>query len=62
MSCSVQTTVFFSDSTRLRPSEAGTGVMTPTQWLDSPGLKKGTGMIRRLGSPATAAKRCIMSS
>ena len=39
---------------------AGTGVITPTQWLDSEGVKKGTGRIRRLGRPATTAKRCII--
>jgi hypothetical protein len=61
MSCSEQTTVLRSDSTSGRAIDAGTGVTTPTQWLDSPGLSTGTGRIRRLGSPATAAKRCIIS-
>ena len=55
MSCSVQTTVLRSDSTSGRAMDAGTGVTTPTQWLDSDGVKKGTGRIRRRGRPATSA-------
>lgn len=34
---------------------AGTGVTSPTQWLDSPGDSIGTGRISRLGSSATRA-------
>ncbi len=55
MSCSRQTTVLRSDSTSGRAIPAGTGVTTPTQWLDNDGVKNGTGRIRRRGSPATAA-------
>jgi hypothetical protein len=62
MSCSAQTTLLRSDSTRLRARDAGTGVTTPTQWLDRFGLSSGTGTIRRRGSPVTAANRCIMSA
>ncbi len=35
--------------------EAGTGVTSPTQWLDSPGVSTGTGTITRRRSPATSA-------
>ncbi|MGY1718213.1 hypothetical protein ACI8AG_04080 [Blastococcus sp. SYSU DS0552] len=55
MSCSVATTVLRSDSTSGRAMDAGTGVMRPTQWLDSDGVKIGTGRMRRRGSPATRA-------
>jgi hypothetical protein len=55
MSCSRQTTVLRRDSTSGRAIPAGTGVIRPTQWLDSDGLNSGTGRIRRRGSPATAA-------
>jgi hypothetical protein len=34
---------------------AGTGVIRPTQWLDSDGENNGTGRIRRRGRPATTA-------
>ena len=34
---------------------AGTGVTSPTQWLDSRGVSTGTGTMSRRGSPATAA-------
>ena len=62
MSCSWQTTVLRSDSTSGRAMPAGTGVISPTQWLDSDGVKNGTGRIRRRGSSATAAYRCIISA
>ena len=46
-----------------RPGDAtrGTGVTSPTQWLDSRGVSTGTGTMSRRGSPATAAYRCIIS-
>ena len=62
MSCSRQTTVLRSDSTSGRAMPAGTGVISPTQWLDSDGENSGTGRIRRRGRPATAAYRCIISA
>ncbi|GHE60595.1 hypothetical protein GCM10018782_38600 [Streptomyces griseoaurantiacus] len=40
---------------------AGTGVTSPTQWLDSPGVSTGTGRISRRGSPAIRAYRSIIS-
>ena len=40
MSCSRQTTVLRSDSTSGRAMPAGTGVIRPTQWLDSDGVKQ----------------------
>ncbi|GAB2756113.1 hypothetical protein GCM10027072_62740 [Streptomyces bullii] len=55
MSCSRQTTSWRSDSVRGRAMVAGTGVTSPTQWLDRPGVSTGTGRMRRRGRPATAA-------
>ncbi len=55
MSCSWQTTSCRSDSTSGRAIDAGTGVISPTQCEDSPGVSTGTGMISRGRSPATAA-------
>ena len=62
MSCSEHTAVLRSDSTSGRSSAAGTGVMSPTQWLDRDGVSSGTGRIRRRGTPATRAYRCIISA
>ena len=39
----------------------GTGVTMFTQCADRRGVSTGTGTMRRHGSPATAAYRCIMS-
>ena len=61
MPVSAATTVLRSDSTSGRARLAGTGVMRPTQWLDSAGDSTGTGSTRRFGRPATEAYRCIMS-
>lgn len=61
MSCSWQTTSCRSDSASGRATLAGTGVTSPTQWLDSRGVSTGTGTITRRGSPATVAYRRIMS-
>ncbi len=61
MSCSTQTASWRRDSTSGLASEPGTGVMTPTQWLDSVGVSTGTGRIRRRRRPRAAAKRCIIS-
>ena len=38
----------------------GTGVTSPTQWLDRPGLSRLIGRMMRGLSPASAAKPCIM--
>lgn len=35
--------------------DRGTGVTSPTQWLDRRGVRTGTGKMSRRGSPATAA-------
>ncbi len=40
----------------------GTGVTSPTQWLDSEGDRTGTGTMTRRRSPATAAYRCIIAT
>ena len=42
--------------------ERGTGVTSPTQWLDSWGLSMLIGRMMRLRRPATAAYRCIICS
>ena len=55
MSCSRHTTSWRSDSVSGRAMEAGTGVTSPIQWLDSPGVSTGTGTITRRRSPATSA-------
>ncbi|GAA3127173.1 hypothetical protein GCM10017687_47400 [Streptomyces echinatus] len=61
MSCSWQTTSWRSDSVNGRAIDAGTGVTSPTQWLERPGVRTGTGTMSRRGSPATRAYRIIMS-
>ncbi len=61
MSCSAQTTSYRSDSASGRARPAGTGVTSPIQWLDRPGVSIGTDTMRRLGRPATSAYSIIMS-
>ena len=61
MSCYWQTTSCTRESTNGRAMLFGTGVTRPTQWLDSEGVRSGTGRMRRGARPATAAYRCIMS-
>jgi len=55
MSFSRHTTSWRSDSVSGRAMDAGTGVTSPTQWLDRPGVSTGTGSTSRRLSPATAA-------
>ena len=52
---SVTTTSLTRLSTSSRASRTGTGVTRPTQCDESPGVRTGTAMSRRLGSPATWA-------
>lgn len=61
MSSSLQTTSWMRESTSGRAMLLGTGVISPTQWLDSDGVSSGTVWIRRGDKPATRAYRCIMS-
>ncbi|CAM5259332.1 hypothetical protein SHIRM173S_09555 [Streptomyces hirsutus] len=61
MSCSWQTTSWRSDSVNGRAREAGTGVTSPIQWLDSLGVSTGTGTTSRRRRPATTAYCCIIS-
>jgi len=62
MSCSWQTTSFFSESTSGRAIDAGTGVTSPIHRLDSLGESTLMGRMMRLLRPATAAYRCIICS
>ena len=55
MSSSWTTTEFRSDSIRGWAMAFGTGVTRFTHWLESHGVRTGTGTITRCRSPATAA-------
>ena len=56
------TTSLMRDPTNGRAIEAGTGVTSPTQRLESAGERTGTGMMMRLRNPATLAKVFIISA
>ncbi len=55
-----QTTGTLSDSTSGRAMPLGTGVTSPTQWLDRRGDSRLIGRMMRLRSPATDANSCII--
>ena len=61
MSCSRTSTSVISERTSGLASEDGTGVTSPTQWLDRPGVRNGTRTIRRFGRSAASANPCIMA-
>jgi hypothetical protein len=61
MSCSLRTTSWIRLSTNGRAMLFGTGVTSPTQWLDRDGVSSGSVTIRRRLRCATSAYRCIMS-
>ena len=61
MSCSLHTTSWSRLPTRGFATPVGTGVTRPTHWLARYGVSTGTETIRRVLSPAIAAKRSIMA-
>ena len=61
MSCSVATTELRSDSISGWAIAFGTGVTTLTHWLDSHGVRTGTGTITRVCRPGDLPRTAASS-